>query len=94
MTNTIPEMTHPYSKVWRQPKDIRTAPMDANHVLLDYRQFHSLAEYSTSIPSGVYDGKCWKRRGSKGWLLCWYAPANDPTQCEIHFREIRIGRLK
>lgn len=92
--NEIPEMTHPYGKHWQQPRDIREAPMDKTHVLLDRRQFKGLHDYSATIPSGVYDGKCWRRRERREWFLCWYSPSSDPKQCAINMRRIRIGKLK
>lgn len=87
-------MTHPYGKVWNQPADIRTVPMNKTHVLLSRVQFRKLSEYSSSIPSGVYDGKCWKRRERGVWLLCWYGPSDDPKNCAVMSREIRIGAVK
>ena len=92
--NTIPAMTHPYGKVWRQPRDIRKVPMDGTHVLLDRHQFRALSEYSASIPTGVYDGKCWRRRERRQWFLCWYGPCSDPNRCKINMRQILIGKLK
>lgn len=88
----IPPMTHPLGKHWNQPQDIRQAPMDDKHVLLTPRQVHELPEYSASIPSGVYEGKCWKliMRDNTHWLL-WYANKDkDKDNCTINKREILI----
>lgn len=103
----IPEMTDPMGRHWRQPQDIREAPMDTTHVLLSRRQFDGLPEYSATSPSGVYPGKCWKRahpgpcapgslpvRGPKRWFLMWYGESPNPRYCSINHREIRIGRVK
>jgi hypothetical protein len=83
--------------------------MDEKHVLLTRRQFEELPEYSSSMPSGVYPGKCWKRcEGRKlgpgenpwaikppfTWYLVWYGIHEDPKRCTIEHREIRIGKLK
>lgn len=103
----IPEMTHQDGKYWRQPEDIREAPMDLTHVLLTRRQFDELHEYSVTDPSGVYEGKCWKaerfRKGTrKGemrliptgeWFLKWYGHSNRPGMVSNHRRIIRIGRV-
>lgn len=79
----IPHMTDPLGKYWDQPHDIRDAPMDEELVLLTPAQFSKLSEYSATMPSGVYPGKCWKaeeyKRNDKGhfaptgrWMLRWY----------------------
>ncbi len=90
----IPALTDPMGKYWRQPDDIRSAPMDGKHVLLSRSQFQGLNEYSASHPSGVYPGKCWRRQEGRINLLVWYGETSDPKKCSIEFREIRIGRLK
>lgn len=89
----IPPMTDPLSRYWRQPKDIRDAEMDKEHVLLTADQFAGLHEYSTSVPTGAYEGKCWKRQQTNGWLLCWYgeSPDDRPDLVTIHFRGILIA---
>jgi hypothetical protein len=101
--NTIPPITDPMGKSWRQPKDIRQAPMDGKFVLLTRQQWDALPEYSTSMPSGVYPGKCWKRierlRMREGWIktteyLCWYGEHPDPTKCSNNYRLARFGKLK
>jgi hypothetical protein len=88
----IPLMTDPLSKHWRQPADIRQAPMDDTHVLLTRDQVRGLAEYNTTYPSGTYDGKCWKRVGTADdklcFYLCWYQPHPTPGQIGIGFRII------
>lgn len=99
---TIPEMTDPLGKHWHQPADIRDAPMDDKIVLLTPRQFAELPEYSTSMPSGVYPGKCWKReemtRDAQGymhstdiWWLGWYGESSKgPKFCSNNWRKIEV----
>lgn len=87
----IPQMTNPLGRHWRQPADIRQAPMDDTHVLLTPRRIAGLPEYSSSYPSGTYDGKCWKRYGEDGegqafWYLCWYQPHPTPGKIGVGFR--------
>jgi hypothetical protein len=82
----IPLMTDPMGRYWHQPSDIRMAPMDDKHVLLTTRQIAELLEYSSSYPSGTYDGKCWKREGDGFWYLCWYQPHPQPGKIGIGFR--------
>lgn len=82
----IPAMTDPLGRHWRQPADIREAPMDDLHVLLTPTQIAGLPEYSSSYPSGTYDGKCWKREGEDFWYLCWYQPHPTPGKIGIGYR--------
>jgi hypothetical protein len=89
----IPLMTDPLGRHWDQPRDIREAPMDDKHVLLTARQIAGLCDYSRSYPSGIYDGKCWKRYGEDQdqghfWYLCWYQPHAEPGKIGIDFRII------
>lgn len=87
----IPPMTDPLGKYWSQPQDIREAPMDDETVLLTLWQFESLEEYSNSIPSGVYFGKCWKGQyGDGGWYLRWYGPCDNPKEAAINIRNIEV----
>lgn len=84
--DVVPPMTHPLSAHWRQPER-RGILMDDHSALMSAADFHLLHEYSSTNPSGVYDGKMWKRkhgvRDEAGklvahtWRLAWYSP--DPT---------------
>jgi hypothetical protein len=100
MMNAIPPMTHPLSRHWDQPPtgDIL---LDDTHALMSQAAFDALHTYSTSLPTGVYDGKMWKReridwqpgyvaRSTGDWWLCWYAPANNPDCCAVEMRRILI----
>jgi hypothetical protein len=68
--------------------------------IMDRSTLARLPEYSTSIPTGVYEGKMWKFRqghgtpgGSDGsWFLRWYGPSDDPNKCSINERPIRLIR--
>lgn len=86
--NAIPAMTDPLGRYWSQPFDIRQAPMDNTHVLLSAEQVSQLMNYSSSYPSGTYDGKCWKREQKDGWYLCWYQPHSEPNKIGIGHRII------
>lgn len=90
--NIIPQITHPLGRHWDQPRDIRDAPMDDTHVLLTPFQVRLLPEYSTSMPSGVYAGKCWKwvqlpKFGNDKWLI-WYGNEVSPNEFEVCKRKI------
>lgn len=90
--NEIPVMDDPLGKHWEQPRDIREAPMDEDFVILTSRQVSELHEYSTTLPTGVYPGKCWQRkeRNPDRHLLVWYGAENAEKNCPILFREIGL----
>lgn len=97
----IPPMTHELSSGWYQP-DHRRFLFDESHVLMRRWEFEELMEYSCSQPSGVYDGKMWKRHngiydqrflaggGVPEWLLCWFGPSDDPDCCSTFTRKILL----
>lgn len=96
----IPPITEPMGRSWRQP-DMTQVEITSEHARLTKAQFDALPEYSTSYPSGVYPGKCWKAqkaedlgggrwRWTDTWLLRWFGECEDPTKCSNHQREIII----
>lgn len=91
---TIPEMTDQLARYWRQPSDIRDAPMTDEVVRLRWLQFLCLSEYSASFPTGAYAGKCWRRHGDTIWWLCWYGiPFKNGAGeevCAIEHRRVEI----
>lgn len=91
--NVIPPITDPLGKYWDQPSAERIL-LDDTHALMETETFKALAEYSASIPSGVYDGKMWKRRNGGGerpeWLLVWFGPSTKPATCSINSRKILL----
>lgn len=99
--NQIPVMTDPLGRYWEQP-DLSSVLIDETHALLTSEQFDKLSEYSSSIPSGVYEGKAWKRHngefdeafkragGQPYWQLGWFGPSDDPSKCSVNFRSILL----
>ena len=95
----LPQMTHPLSRHWNQPPADQMAVYD-DIAIMDQSALGLLPEYSTSIPTGVYEGKMWKSRQGHGtpggpagpWYLCWYGPSEDPDKCSINSRPIRLIR--
>lgn len=71
MSNTIPPITDPLGRSWRQPDPARFQ-IDDTHALMSQQDFERLSEYTTTMPTGVYPGKCWKGNTIKGWMLRWY----------------------
>jgi len=90
-------MTHPYGQHWEQPDRSRIL-VDEKHALMTESTFKLLAEYSGTIPTGVYEGKMWKRHdgifdprcpvSKRKWMLGWYGTSDDPDKCSTNFREI------
>lgn len=97
----IPPMTDPMGRNWDQPSP-DLIEVDDVHALMTPATLKALLEYSSSIPSGVYEGKMWKRHdgvydavflrngGKPKWLLCWYGPSADPEKCSINSREVLL----
>lgn len=85
----IPQMTHPLSRHWHQPKRDQVAVYD-DIAIMDRQTLTELPEYSASIPSGAYEGKMWRRQVRDQWFLCWYAPSDDPAMLQINRRPIRL----
>jgi len=83
----IPPITDPLGRSWRQPHR-RFIELDDTHALMSEQTFKGLAEYSTSIPTGVYDGKMWKGFANGEWYLVWFAPDKDPDKARIEKRKI------
>ena len=96
----IPKITEPLGKYWEQP-DPSTILLDTTHALMTEANFKDLHEYSSTIPTGVYPGKMWKRydgvhdprckREDRQWLLMWYDEIpNQPDRCSINHRKILL----
>lgn len=100
--NQIPLMTDPLGRYWKQPSP-ESILIDDCHAIMDQAAFDALGEYSSSMPSGVYDGKMWKRSdgvydvdflaggGIPEWLLMWYGPSEVPDKCSINSRKILLA---
>lgn len=80
----IPPITDPLGKHWQQPHR-RFIELDNTHALMSEQTFKGLKEYSTSIPTGRYEGKMWKGFTKGEWYLVWFAP-------DINHNLLRIER--
>lgn len=77
---------------------------DAGVVSMTPNEFKALAEYSCTLPTGVFVGKAWKRReqrlkaeyyGPLGeledvWYMGTYTEIEDKTKCGIEWYRIVI----
>ncbi len=85
MAPTIPPMTHPLSRGWDQPP--RDAILlDHEHALMEPRAYAALLHYESSVPSGVYAGKMWRRKNR----LCWFEDVPGRAECVIVTRKILV----
>lgn len=97
----IPRMTHELSSAWDQP-DRSKIQIDDQYALMSRRTFDALKEYSASNPSGVYEGKMWKRNdgahdygfiasgGKPEWLFVWFGKSDKPDCCSINYRTLLV----
>ena len=99
MPNHIPPITDPMGSGWDQPSRSDIDFINGRAVMTK-ATFDKLPEYSASLPSGVYEGKMWKRLDGRHdptarkedirWLLMWYGPSKKPDQCSINHLPITI----
>lgn len=88
----LPPMTDPMGRNWDQPKGLRDrVGLFETHATIDESDWLRLRNYETTVPTGVYPGKVWRR----GTLLCWYGP----EIVQQHSRDqkttyCKIGRLR
>ena len=85
----IPPITEPLGKHWQQPHR-RFIELDDTHALMSEQTFKGLKEYSTSIPTGRYEGKMWKGFIKGEWYLVWLAPDTNHNLLRIEKRTILI----
>lgn len=86
----IPPMIDPLGKHWKQPLPQFIFIRDGK-AHMDAADFRKLSEYNTSIPTGVYPGKMWKRRQGDQYLLCWFGE-EQKGNCEICFMPIEVAQ--
>ena len=100
MNTTIPAITDPLGRHWGQPA-VSSILLDDTHAVMSKQSFDQLAEYSSTMPGGVYPGKMWSRHDGlfdrnckpqdRRWLLCWFCEVpGNPTRCSINFRVILV----
>lgn len=86
--NYIPEITDPMGAYWDQPKTSEIV-VDDKTAKMTKETFDSLMTYNSSIPSGVYVGKMWKRTFKEISTLCVYSKIVGDNM-EIDNRKIII----
>lgn len=68
------------------------AALGSGYVTLSADDLERLPEYSSSIPTGVCEGKVWKRQVGADWYLGSYEPCDPPEPDAVMtvFRRIEI----
>lgn len=101
LAQPIPRITDPMGSAWEQP-DRSEIQIDDTHAVMSRRTFNKLKEYSASFPTGVYEGKMWKRHdggfdrqfrangGKPIWKLVWFGRSNKPGYVSNNFRTILL----
>lgn len=89
----IPEMTNPLGRYWDQP-DRSKIIIDDKYAIMTEQTMNELKEYSTTNPSGVYEGKMWRSKfvenGKTIHYLHWYSNSEKPNYCKHNVRNILI----
>lgn len=88
-THPVPPISHPSGRFRDQP-DRGDMLVDDAYALMSARTLDALAEYSASLPTGVYEGKMWRRRFRDGWALGWYGPSPHAGCCSVNFRPVLV----
>ena len=94
-STVIPPITNPLGKGWVQPH-LDMIQLDDKNAYMREGTFNSIADYTDSRPTGVYEGKVWKTRSfiddrtTRDWVLHWFGLSDDPNKCSNHWREIVI----
>lgn len=86
----IPTITDPLGRHWRQPP-LTEVLVDEEHAVMTRSTFDRLAEYSATLPSGVYPGKMWKAVYGAVAFLRWYGIVDGrPDLCSNNQRLILV----
>lgn len=80
----LPRMTDPLGRHWRQPNGLRDrVKIYETHATIQERDWRRLPQYESSVPTGAYAGKAWRR----GHYLCWYG---KPRNIIEHGKEVEV----
>lgn len=81
-------MTDPLGRHWQQPKNLRDrVVIYETHATISEHDWQQLSRYESSVPSGAYAGKVWRRYH---WL-CWYGRPHMITEYGRTFECCSIG---
>lgn len=88
----LPRMTDPLGKHWGQPKELRErVEIYETHATINEKDWQALPRYDSSMPSGVYAGKVWRR----GKWLVWYGKPHMVPGLHGELKEVcTVGRAR
>ncbi|WP_244832372.1 hypothetical protein [Caballeronia sp. TF1N1] len=89
----IPVMTDSLGKRWRQPSREQITFVGRGgqrEARMPEAAANALSSYDSSYPSGVYEGKMWKRCNGGDSYLCWYDKSDKPNSCSIQYAKLVI----
>ncbi|WP_175785284.1 hypothetical protein [Burkholderia ambifaria] len=72
----IPRITDPLGSHWRQPARDDVL-VDDEHAVMSGATYRQLAEYSSTMPSGVYPGELWRAVYGDRPYLRWFGNVDD-----------------
>lgn len=78
-------MTHPYGKSWDAPKNTEVL-IFPDRAEMTQGSFDALLNYAGSMPTGVYEGKMYRKDN----YLHWWSSCEDPDKCKDNVRPIKI----
>lgn len=87
--DVIPGITDKRGAHWAQPSR-KYIWLDEKYALMKDQTFRSLVEYSSSEPTGMYEGKMWKCRRGDAWYLRWFVDRKDLKTMLVESREIIV----
>ncbi len=85
--NQIPQMTHPLSSGWNQPKTSEIL-VDKDSAIMSEETLKELHEYNCSLPSAAYSGKMWKMKTTTGYALVLFNEELPNDRIAIKYRNI------
>lgn len=77
-----------FDKEYLDQRANSTIMVDDKTALMSQEDFNKLLEYNSTLPTGSYVGKRWKRKHGEGWLMGEFAPNPDPKKIDIIWREV------
>lgn len=82
----IPPITCEMGRSWDQP-DRTLIEVDDTHAIMTRDVMLQLADYSHTLPTGVYDGKMWRKGKTE---LRWFGPSSYADKCAVNIRRILL----
>jgi len=86
----VPPITCELGKSWRQPNP-HNFVWDDDCVAMSREDYERLHTYDCTDPTGIYEGKMWKRHSGGKCYLCYITDCpGHPDFCTIHRIELIV----